>query len=264
MREEIITSQIQNEIKKVSLPLAWAKWMIEENKKDQSSEIQSSEIFSQSTKDEISLLDSKIEKLMNAYLENALSLEEYRDAKSALVGSKQLLKEKLSAFEKKSHNRFELTEKFLKDNITNAELANEKTNEENLHLFKKVGSNFLIKDRTVLFEPRGAWKILLDSGFGGGNALVSALRADPILHSETLFENLRRERDSNPRWVLPHATLAVWCLEPLGHLSIFTDDLQLLTIDPMPFRYIPALRGERTRSQGRAGSHSATSPYLNV
>ncbi len=264
VREELITSQIQEEIKKVSLPLDWTEWMIAENTKDRQSEIQSSTLFADSIKADISLLDSKIEKLMSAYLESALSLEEYRKSKNKLVSSKQLLKEKLSAFEKKSHNRFELTDKFLKANVNNMELANEKTNEENLHLFKKVGSNFLIKDRTVLFEPRGAWKILLDSGFGGGNTLVSALRADPILHSETLFENLRRERDSNPRWVLPHATLAVWCLEPLGHLSIFTDDLQLLTIDPMPFRYIPALRGERTRSQGRAGSHSATSPYLNV
>jgi hypothetical protein len=40
-------------------------------------------------------------------------------------------------------------------------------------------------------EPRGAWKTLLDSEFGGGNSLVSALRADLILHSETLFEKLR-------------------------------------------------------------------------
>src|SRR3989344_400845 len=69
VREEIITSQIKEEIKKVSLPLDWVNWMIEENRKDQSSEIQSSEIFSQKTKDEISLLDSKIEKLMTAYLE---------------------------------------------------------------------------------------------------------------------------------------------------------------------------------------------------
>src|SRR3972149_3031110 len=153
VREEIITSKIQEEIKKVSLPLDWANWMIEENRKDQSSEVQSSEIFSQKTKDEISLLDSKVEKLMNLYLENVLSLEEYRDSKNKLVNQKQLLKEKLSAFEKKSHNRFELTENFLKANIHMVELANEKTNEEFLHLFKKVGSNFLIKDRTVLFEP---------------------------------------------------------------------------------------------------------------
>src|SRR3989338_1264257 len=169
VREELITSQIQNEIKKVSLPDDWAKWMIAENDKDRQSEVQSSRLFVDSAKADISLIDSKIEKLMTAYLESALSLEEYRDAKSALVASKQLLKEKLSAFEQKANNRFELTEKFLKYNM---ELANEGTNEEKLHLFKKVGSNFLIKDRTVLFEPRGAWKNLAESGFCGGKALV--------------------------------------------------------------------------------------------
>jgi site-specific DNA recombinase len=201
VREEIITSQIQEEIKKVSLPLDWLSWMIGENKKDQSSEIQSSTLFVDSAKAEISLLDSKIEKLMTAYLESALSLEEYRDAKSALVASKQLLKEKLSAFEQKANNRFELTEKFLKYNM---ELANDRTNEEKLHLFKKVGSNFLIKDRTVLFEPRGAWKTLLDSGFGGGNALVSRRRRDPISALKSDFVFWRRRRDSNSRRVAPH------------------------------------------------------------
>ena len=202
VREEIITSEIKKNIKKISLPLDWIKWMIEENRKDQSTEIQSREIFSQSTKDEISLLDSKIEKLMTAYLESALSLEEYRDAKSVLVGSKQLLKEKLASFEKKSHNRFELTEKFLKDNITNAELANEKTNEDFLHLFQKVGSNFKIHNRTVLFEPRGAWKILAGFGFGGNSAQSSALCADAFFGVNALTQNLRSRADSNRRGVL--------------------------------------------------------------
>ena len=126
-------------------------------------------------------------------------LEEYREAKNKLVNQRQLLKEKLSAFEKKSHNRFELTDKFLKANVYNMELANEKTNEEILHLFKKVGSNFKIKDRTVFFEPRGAWKTLLESGFFGGNAEQTALRADHIFASEPDFVFWRRGRDSNPR-----------------------------------------------------------------
>ena len=220
VREEIITSQIMEEIKKVSLPLDWANWMIEENRKDQSSEIQSSEIFSQKTKDEIFLLNSKVEKLMNLYLENVLSLEEYRDSKNILVNKKQLLKEKLLAFEKKSHNRFELTEKFLKSNISNIELANERTNEENLHLFKKVGSNFEIKERTVLFKPRSAWKTLLDSESGGGNAFVSALCADPILHPKIPFEKLRRGQDSNLRWALTHTRFPSERLRPLSHLSV--------------------------------------------
>ena len=125
---------------------------------------------------------------MIAYLENALSLDEYRDMKNKLVNEKQLLKEKLSAFEQKANNRFELTEKFLKYNM---ELANEGINEEKLHLFKKVGSNFIIEARTVLFEPRGAWRILAESGFCGWNAEQTALRADHIFGSETLFEKLR-------------------------------------------------------------------------
>jgi len=118
----LITSQIQEEIKKVSLPDDWLSWMIEENKKDQSSEVQSSTLFADSVKADISLLETKIEKLMTAYLESALSLEEYREAKNKLVNQNQLLKEKLSAFEQKANNRFELTEKFLKYNM---ELAND-------------------------------------------------------------------------------------------------------------------------------------------
>ena len=128
-----------------------------------------------------------------------MSLEEYRDSKNKLVNQKQLLKEKLSAFEKKSHNRFELTENFLKANIHMVELANEKTNEENLHLFKKVGSNFKILNRTVLFEPRGAWKTLSDSGFFGGNSEQTALRADHIFSGNLNPDLLRRRWDSNPR-----------------------------------------------------------------
>ncbi|MGD0977464.1 MAG: recombinase family protein [Minisyncoccia bacterium] len=189
VREEIITSQIKTELQKISLPLDWANWMIAENEKDRQSETQSSEIFSQKTKYEISLLDSKIEKLMNAYLENALSLEEYREAKNKLMCQKQLLKEKLRASEQKANNRFELTEKFLKFNM---ELANDRTNEENTHLFKKVGSNFQIKDRTVLFEPRGAWRTLAESGFCGGNAEQTALRADHIFDGNLNSEFLRR------------------------------------------------------------------------
>lgn len=37
---------------------------------------------------------------------------------------------------------------------------------------------------------------------------------------------LRRERDSNSRRVLSLATLAVWCLKPLGHLSVYSHVFQ--------------------------------------
>ena len=71
-------------------------------------------------------------------------------------------------------------------------------------LFKKVGSNFQIKDRTVFFEPRGPWKILAGIRFGGilggtpihaspfgdsifgGNSELTFLRSDTRLGSNFL------------------------------------------------------------------------------
>ena len=205
-------------VSKVSLPLDWANWMIEENRKDQSSEIQSSEIFSQKTKDEIFLLDSKIEKLIGLYLQNGLSVEEYQENKNRLMSDKQLLKEKLSAFEKKSHNRFELTDKFLKANISNIELANDRTNKENLHLFKKSVRTLKLRiEHSFLShaergKPFGFW-------IRWGNSNRRQLRADHIFGSETLSKIAEPEGFEPSRGFKAPASLAKMLLRPLIHGS---------------------------------------------
>ncbi|HCQ92253.1 MAG TPA: hypothetical protein DIU16_02705 [Candidatus Vogelbacteria bacterium] len=53
-------------------------------------------------------------------------------------------------------------------------------------------SNFIIEARTVLFEPRGAWRILAESGFCGGNSEQTALRADHIFGGNLNSEFWRR------------------------------------------------------------------------
>jgi len=85
------------------------------------------------------------------------------------------------------------------------ELANETTNEGFIHLLKKVGSNFFIKDRTLLFEPRSAWRILAESGFGGGTSKQPAPCADHIfdgnLNSDflrCLLDKVRNYFEQNP------------------------------------------------------------------
>ena len=72
------------------------------------------------------------------------------------------------------------------------ELANEGIPEKLFLEFKKVGSNFQIMDRTVLFEPRGAWRILAELGFFGGNSEQTALRADHIFGGNLNSEFWRR------------------------------------------------------------------------
>jgi len=60
-------------------------------------------------------------------------------------------------------------------------------------IYEKLSGVIIHKIEIVLAneEPRGAWRILAESGFCGGNSEQTALRADHIFGSETLFENLR-------------------------------------------------------------------------
>ena len=145
---------------------------------------------------ELSIL---VKKTFEAYATGNFTLREVRDKFNALglkrKGGRELA---VSNYQKLLKNPIytglmryngEIFEKFLKYNM---ELANDRTNEENTHLFKKVGSNFLIKDRTLLFEPRGAWKTLLDSGFGGGDALGCRHRRDPVSASKCDFDFWRK------------------------------------------------------------------------
>jgi hypothetical protein len=58
-------------------------------------------------------------------------------------------------------------------------------------VYKKFSSLIIHIVALANEEPRSAWRTLLDSGFFGGNSEQTALRADHIFGSETLFEKLR-------------------------------------------------------------------------
>ena len=187
--------------------------MISELKKEKQEKAQSSIFFAQKTNEDISKLDEKLEKLMNAYLENALSLDEYRESKNKLINQKQVLKDKSKAFEQKSNDRFELAIKFIQTSKEAKIIALQENPERIRDFLKKIGSNFRIAEQNLHFDFKNAWKML-------------AKVADPALAGEAAnpqnfnFEKLRRGRDSNPRGVLSPASLAVRCFRPLSHLSV--------------------------------------------
>ena len=185
-KEENISSQIKTVIQKVSLPDDWADWMISELEKEKQAKAQSSVFFAQNTKEEISKLDEKLEKLMTAYLENALSLEEYRESKNKLINQKQVLKDKINAFEQKSNNRFELATKFIETSKEAKIIALQENPEQGRDFLKKIGSNFRIAEQTLNFDFKNAWKIL-------ENFNLSARSAEITIAPNLNFEFLRRE-----------------------------------------------------------------------
>jgi len=169
-REEKISSELTTELQKVSLPDDCADWMLSEIEKEQKAKAQSSRFFAQKYEAELSKLDEKLDKLMNAYLESVLNVREYQEAKNKLINQKQVLKDKLNAFEQKSNNRFELAARFVKD-ANQAKIIASKENPEGIRDFlKKIGSNFQIQNQAVSFSPRGAWQSVAKWGFGARSA----------------------------------------------------------------------------------------------
>ena len=195
--------------------------MILELKKEKQEKAQSSVFFAQNTKEEISKLDEKLEKLMTAYLENALSLEEYRESKNKLINQKQVLKDKSKAFEQKSNNRFELATKFIQASKEAKIIALQENPERIRDFLKKIGSNFRIAEQTLNFDFKNAWKILDNFNLSARSLPTGQAGAEATIAPNLNFEFLRRVRDSNPRCLLQHTCFPSKRTRPLCELSFF-------------------------------------------
>src|SRR3990167_9017146 len=132
---------------------------------------------------------------MNAYLENALNLAEYREAKNKLVNQKQLLKDRLTAFEQKSNNRFELAAKFINTVKKTEIIALQENPEQGRDFLKKIGSNFRLSGQKLFYDLKNPFKILAE-------AELRLWRGEATIAQNPNSENWRKDRDSNPGGLL--------------------------------------------------------------
>jgi hypothetical protein len=147
-----MTEMIKKELKKVSLPDDVADWLIAEVEKEKADDGKVSGIQIQKVNDETVTIDVKLDKLMTAYLENALTLPEYQSAKNKLITEKQILKDKIASFGRVSTIRFEPVINFLKDCKEATILAKSSDATKIRLFFQKVGSNPLVRDRALVFS----------------------------------------------------------------------------------------------------------------
>ena len=192
VREEIITSQIKEKIKKVSLSSAWANASINyfENEKMKIAQAESS--FAQKARDELVEIETKLDRLLDLQLDGNLSQAEYTAKKHKLILAKKDLEEKISAFGRKSNNRFELAIAFLKEANQTEKYAQQENPERIRDFLKKIGSNFRIADRTLACDFKNAFKI-------AEKYHAEARSAEAIPYDFIKSESWRRGRDSNPR-----------------------------------------------------------------
>ncbi|OIO06762.1 hypothetical protein AUJ27_03640 [Candidatus Falkowbacteria bacterium CG1_02_37_44] len=141
MREENFAEQVKENCQKVSLPDVWRERYLNKLKIWENENRQTSDLFAQNLKKNISVIKIKLERLTDAYLAEALELAEYQQTKNALMAEKKTKEEKLSDFERKGNRWLELTRNWILEANQAKNLALQDNFSEMKNYLKKIGSN---------------------------------------------------------------------------------------------------------------------------
>jgi len=101
VRQEILDKQISSLLSKFSLKQDWAEKLLEMAETDKEKTAQSSAAFVQESRNQICVINKKLQRLLDGYLEQDIEREIYRDEKSKLLSEKKSLEEKTNTLEQK-------------------------------------------------------------------------------------------------------------------------------------------------------------------
>jgi len=163
VREEDLSKQVKSILQKVSLCDNWTANILKELEKDKLEAVQSSRPHQQNLRDKIASVDNKINKLIDMYLENSLSLEEYQKAKEKLINDKKTLQESLKDFADGGDNWFEQAKDFVTTLNRIDCVVREGNLESQKEFLEKIGSNFILKERRLVFSTEGTFRPFLQN-----------------------------------------------------------------------------------------------------
>lgn len=105
-------------------------------------------------------IDQKLDRLMAAYLGNAISLSEYQIQKNKLLEVKQQVKDKTVASTEIDSTWFEPAIRFVKASSEAIQMASSDDLEEIKTFLEKTGSNFHLKGKRLSITPRDEWELV--------------------------------------------------------------------------------------------------------
>ena len=145
------------------------------------------------------VLDEQLKRLLDGYLSNAISLEEYQERKVTLLGDKQQVKVDIAAMKRNGAGWFEPAIRFVKALKEGGLLTIGGTDEQKRDFLKKIGSNRIITAGQIWLTPEKEWKLVVDQGrFVHHNAAPSFYDAASVGETN-LYRNKSGRQDSNLR-----------------------------------------------------------------
>ena len=185
LREEALTEQIKSFLQKVSLSNQDTEKVLAELHKDEEKAKGEAKTTVQNLKVELAEIKTKLEKLLDAYLNEVISADDYKARKENLVTKKVELGEKIQDFEQKGLSWLEPAREFVLSLNQATNLVESEHKEEMTTFLKTIGSNHVLRNREFVFTPKIEYKLVAERSEANPNPL--------------LFPFWCTGRESNPR-----------------------------------------------------------------
>ena len=169
IRAEELEGQIQKLIESVSLSKTWANKMLALLEKDAEKEKQLAKQKLQKLTFSLDHLEKKLDKLLEAYLEEIIDTQNYQKKKNELMEEKLVLENKISEIKEKGSLWLEPMREFINCALRAQKIARAKNNSHLLaQMAKKVGSNYLLENERLEFSLLLPYKMLAARGGAAG------------------------------------------------------------------------------------------------
>jgi DNA invertase Pin-like site-specific DNA recombinase len=154
LREENLVEQIKSFLQKVSLSNKITKKVFTELEKEEQQAKEQTKIIVQNLKKELGGIETKLEKLLDVYLTEVISTEEYTSRKQKILTRKLELQEKIRDFEQKGLSWLEPVREFVLKLNYAEKLLNSENYPEMKTFLKNIGSNHILQNQKLSF----CWK----------------------------------------------------------------------------------------------------------
>jgi len=153
---------------------------------------QSSQLYAEKLNEQIKETETKLDKLVNSFLDGIIEKPIYLKMKDELIRTKTDLLQKKDSFRRKGDNRLQPLKEWIIEASSVDKIASSKNMEEIKLFFEKIGSNRRLLDREIVFEWKEPWNLLSFSDDELKRAYPDYLRSKP--------ENISENQQSSIWW----------------------------------------------------------------
>ena len=161
IREEALDRQLSTMLQTVSLLQDWAASMLEKLDGEKADAAYSCDAFVAEKQKEIVVLNGKLQRLLDSYLDQDIDRDDYRPRKAKLLSDKKTLEESVTRLQHTQTAWLEPMRKWIQEASGVEEIARgEDKNHKKVLAAKIFGSNLTLSDEIARGDAREPWAAL--------------------------------------------------------------------------------------------------------